>query len=56
MASDSLLPSWSDVALHARLKRALLSLGYVSPTDIQRRAIPGGLNGKDIVGVAETVS
>ncbi|WWC58365.1 uncharacterized protein I303_100905 [Kwoniella dejecticola CBS 10117] len=53
---DALLPEWKDVALHTSLKKAFLAAGYVRPTDIQKRAIPAGLNGRDVVGVAETGS
>jgi hypothetical protein len=35
---------------------SLLALGFVKPTDIQRRALPSGTSGRDVVGVAETGS
>ncbi|KAI9632805.1 P-loop containing nucleoside triphosphate hydrolase protein [Dioszegia hungarica] len=53
---DALLPAWSEISLHPRIKRALLALGFVSPTGIQGRALPSGLSGRDVVGVAETGS
>lgn len=34
----------------------MVRLGFVSPTDIQARAVPPALDGHDIVGVAETGS
>ena len=33
-----------------------LALGFQKPTDIQSEVLPYGLKGRDIVGVAETVS
>ncbi|WWD09175.1 hypothetical protein V865_007297 [Kwoniella europaea PYCC6329] len=53
---DALLPEWKDITLHTLLKKAFLAAGYVKPTDIQKRAIPAGLSGRDVVGVAETGS
>ncbi|KAK6905469.1 hypothetical protein I203_106298 [Kwoniella mangroviensis CBS 8507] len=53
---DALLPEWKDITLHTLLKKAFLATGYVKPTDIQKRAIPAGLSGRDVVGVAETGS
>ncbi|WWD16361.1 hypothetical protein CI109_100787 [Kwoniella shandongensis] len=53
---DALLPEWASIPLHASLKRAFLASSFVKPTDIQQRAIPAGLKGKDVVGVAETGS
>ncbi|WRT63931.1 uncharacterized protein IL334_000858 [Kwoniella shivajii] len=53
---DELLPEWTDIKLHNSLKKAFLAAGYVRPTDIQRRGLPAGLKGKDVVGVAETGS
>lgn len=54
--SDTLLPAWSEISLHSRIKRALVELGFSKPTGIQERALPAGLSGRDVVGVAETVS
>lgn len=54
---DSLLPNWADFALHPLIKRGLAKLGFTDPTEIQKQAIPVALQaGKDVVGVAETVS
>ena len=53
---DDLLPEWRDVPLHPALKEALLNLKFTTPTEIQKRSLPVALRGKDIVGVAETVS
>lgn len=54
--SDSLLPEWKGVPIHATLKQGMVALQFSKPTDIQSRAVPPALDGRDIVGVAETVS
>ncbi|WVW82057.1 hypothetical protein I302_104062 [Kwoniella bestiolae CBS 10118] len=53
---NALLPEWQDISLHTSLKKAFLAAGYVKPTEIQKRAIPAGISGRDVVGVAETGS
>ncbi|EIW66497.1 hypothetical protein TREMEDRAFT_65359 [Tremella mesenterica DSM 1558] len=53
---DTLLPQWSSIPLHPILKRSLSKLGFTKPTDIQARALPVCLAGRDVVGVAETGS
>ena len=40
--------------LDARLQKAVADAGYERPTPIQERAIPPLLEGKDLVGVAQT--
>jgi ATP-dependent RNA helicase RhlE len=37
-----------------KLLDALLKLGFKAPTPIQRKAIPSAIDGKDIIGVAQT--
>ncbi|WVF66002.1 hypothetical protein IAT40_000740 [Kwoniella sp. CBS 6097] len=54
--NDALLPEWKDINLHSSLKRAFLASGFVKPTEIQKRALPAGIDGRDVVGVAETGS
>ncbi|OCF44081.1 ATP-dependent RNA helicase MAK5 [Kwoniella heveanensis CBS 569] len=53
---DALLPDWKDINLHSSLKRAFLASGFVKPTEIQKRALPAAIAGRDVVGVAETGS
>ena len=48
------LASFSDFALLAPLKRALDSEGYTTPTPIQIQAIPHGIAGRDLLGIAQT--
>ncbi|MCL4506797.1 MAG: DEAD/DEAH box helicase [Chloroflexi bacterium] len=45
---------FSDFALDARLQQAIKAAGYESPTPIQEKTIPIGLEGRDIVGTAQT--
>ena len=45
---------FEDFALDGQLKRNLVDMGFHDPSPIQDEAIPHGLNGKDIVGIANT--
>ena len=45
---------FSDFKIHPILKQNIFSKGYVNPTPIQDAAIPPLLEGKDVVGIAET--
>ena len=46
--------TFADLGLPVDLLRAVTDMGYVTPTDIQREAIPVLLAGRDVVGVAQT--
>ena len=46
--------SFDDLGLDERLLRTLRRLGYESPTPIQAATIPLLLNGRDVVGLAQT--
>jgi ATP-dependent RNA helicase RhlE len=46
--------SFSDLLLHAALQSAVDEQGYTHPTPIQSQAIPHILEGRDILGVAQT--
>jgi ATP-dependent RNA helicase RhlE len=48
--------AFSDLDLIATLKASLQEQGFVTPTEIQRRALPALLAGRSVVGVAETGS
>jgi ATP-dependent RNA helicase RhlE len=45
---------FSDFALRPQLLQAVTELGYVDPTPIQTRAIPIILEGRDLMGAAQT--
>ena len=46
--------SFSDFAIHEALKERITARGYVTPTAIQDQAIPVILEGKDVIGLANT--
>ena len=46
--------TFDDLGLPADLLKAVTDMGYTTPTDIQREAIPVLMSGRDVVGVAQT--
>jgi ATP-dependent RNA helicase RhlE len=46
--------TFADYAMLATLQASLAEQGFVTPTEIQRRALPALLGGRSVVGVAET--
>ncbi len=46
--------SFTDFVINEHLKRNILARGYETPTPIQDKAIEPALEGKDVVGLAET--
>jgi ATP-dependent RNA helicase RhlE len=46
--------SFKDLNLIPALEKALTKQGYTIPTPIQLKAIPGLLEGKDLIGIAQT--
>lgn len=50
-----LLSEWNGIELLGGLKRAIHFFNFHSPTEIQKLAIPIALQGRDVIGVAETV-
>jgi ATP-dependent RNA helicase RhlE len=46
--------AFKALGLHDRLVQGILATGYTAPTEIQARAIPHALAGKDIIGSAQT--
>ena len=47
-------PHFYDFKLAPELARAVEALGYETPTEIQQKAIPLGLEGRDVLGCAQT--
>ncbi|MDO8241252.1 MAG: DEAD/DEAH box helicase [Candidatus Moranbacteria bacterium] len=45
---------FADLALNDQLKHAIGKRGYLHPTDIQAKTIPHILEGKDVIGLANT--
>ncbi|ROS30609.1 DEAD/DEAH box helicase [Cellulomonas sp. PhB150] len=52
--SSALPASFSDLGMPAALERAITDLGFTTPSAIQAQAVPALLDGRDIVGVAQT--
>ena len=51
------MEAWHDMGVPPPIIRALKDLGFVSPTEIQQRAIPVAMDTtRDVIGAAETVS
>lgn len=45
---------FSSLGIPADLLQKIAKLGYAHPTPIQEQAIPAGLEGRDVVGIAQT--
>ena len=52
--TDSNDPHFSDLALSAPIQQAIKSVGYERPSPIQAASIPHLLEGRDLLGVAQT--
>jgi ATP-dependent RNA helicase DDX23/PRP28 len=50
------LRSWSEAEIPKRILDIIRSIGYSSPTPIQRQAIPVSLGIRDLIGIAMTGS
>jgi ATP-dependent RNA helicase RhlE len=48
------MPLFTDFLLNKQLYDAIEELGYTEPTEIQQKAIPLGLSGHDLLGIAQT--
>jgi len=46
--------TFSDFAIDARLKTAIANKNYIYPSPIQDKSIPHALEGRDILGIADT--
>ena len=48
------MTKFSDLNLNPKILKAIEDAGYESPTPIQEGAIPSALEGKDVLGIAQT--
>jgi ATP-dependent RNA helicase RhlE len=48
------MAQFKDLKLIPQLEKALSKKGYTTPTPIQLKSIPGLLEGKDLIGIAQT--
>ncbi len=48
------MTEFKDLGLNASILEALTSKGYTQPTPIQLQAIPGVMEGRDLLGIAQT--
>ncbi len=46
--------TFKDLKLNPNIQKALEKQGYIVPTPIQAQSIPGLLQGKDLIGIAQT--
>ncbi len=46
--------TFDELALDPRVLEAVLNTGYTAPTPIQEQAIPPALEGRDVLGIAQT--
>ena len=53
-ASPAVPSAFAKLGLHERILRALAECGYETPTPIQSRSIPLLMEGKDLLGIAQT--
>ncbi len=48
------MTQFKDLGLNASILKALTDKGYTQPTPIQAQAIPGVMEGRDLLGIAQT--
>jgi len=53
-AIEGHMTTFSDLSLDPRVLQAVTESGYVTPTPIQVQAIPHALEGRDVLGIAQT--
>ena len=52
--SQNVIPSFKSLGVSAPLLQALSRAGFHEPTPIQSKAIPAALDGRDVLGCAQT--
>ena len=53
MSSDA-IASFEDLGLAPEIMAAINEVGYTTPTPIQAQAIPAVMEGRDVLGIAQT--
>lgn len=53
-AAEPVGPTFDDLDLPAPLRQAVDRLGFTRPSPIQQQAIPSLLDGRDVIGIAQT--
>jgi superfamily II DNA/RNA helicase len=48
-------PEWLSMKLDSWLLKGIVEQGFTKPTPIQSQSIPFALDGRDVIGVAQTV-
>ena len=48
------MTQFSDLNLNPKILKAIEEAGYTTPTPIQAGAIPAALEGRDVLGIAQT--
>ena len=56
ITAENLLPEWHTFYLHPKILFALHAKQFLSPTPIQKSALPFAFAGRDVIGIAQTVS
>ncbi|MGI0128579.1 MAG: DEAD/DEAH box helicase, partial [Thermoplasmata archaeon] len=54
IARPRLSTTFDDLPLDATLRRGVQEMGYSEPTPIQRGTIPHAVEGRDLIGTAQT--
>ncbi len=54
-STSETMPTFAELGLHPEVLRAVESLGYESPSPIQAATIPALVDGRDVIGLAQTV-
>src|SRR5690625_210329 len=52
--STETTPVFSDFGLHPNILQAVTETGYTTPTPIQAQALPVVMDGRDVMGAAQT--
>ena len=53
-STDTPVPTFSDFGLHPSILKAVAETGYTTPTPIQAQAMPIVMDGRDVMGAAQT--